>query len=115
MAVIKIEDIYLYVSTVDGNHLENLQANAFMDHSGISYLKYRVDTPDIVENLLKSINSWWTGRTDRPEFNLPPITSFPFVTYTEVHDDVPARLSPVKYLTGIDAIKTLPNLIAQTS
>ena len=106
MAVVKIEEVYLYTSEASANAAENIQAKAFMDHSTIPFTNLFYNDQTQLEEVLSSINTWWT----RPDINLPPITEFPFITYTEVHDDIPARFSPVKYLAGIEAIKTFPAL-----
>ena len=105
MAIKKIEEIYLYVSEVVSNSAENIQAVAFMDHSGIPFTRMMYNDKSQHPEALAALNSWWAGR-------LPEVTSFPFLTYVEVHDDIPARLSPVKYLAGIDAIKTIVDLYA---
>lgn len=109
MAIIKIEEIFLYASESTTNSAENIQANAFMDHSGIEYTRLWYNDPSQHEAVLSAVNSWFTA----PNSNLPPVTKFPFLHYTEVHDDIPARSSPLKYLEGIDAIKTFPDIYNQ--
>lgn len=103
MAIVKIEDVYLYVSEVVPNAAENLEATAFMDHSGIKYTRLFYNNENDTQNSINAVNTWWSEGT-------PPITGYPFLTYVEVHDDIPARQSPVKYLEGIEAIKTFPDL-----
>lgn len=103
MAIVKIEELYLYVSEVVPNAAENVQAMAFMDHSGLPYVKMMYNDASQHPDVLAPLNSWWADR-------LPPVDGFPFLTYVEVHDNVPARLSPVKYLKGIDNIQTIVDL-----
>lgn len=107
MALVKIEEVFLYVATTE-NPAENLEAVAFMDHSNIPYVKLQYNDSEQLPNVLAAVNTWW----DRPDVNLPPLTGFPFLVYTEVHDNILARHSPVKYLAGLDNIKTFPSLLA---
>jgi hypothetical protein len=108
MAVLKIEEVFLYVSEVVSNSSENIQAMAFMDHSGIPYTKLAYNDPAQHPSVFAPLNSWWTDR-------LPPVDSFPLITYVEVHDDRPARLSPVQYLKGIEEIKTIVGIYTSTN
>lgn len=98
MALQKIEEVYLYISEVVDNSAENIQAAAFMDHSGIPFTRMMYNDKAQHPDALGALNSWWEGK-------LPPLDGFPFVTYVEVHDDIPARYSPVKYAAGIENIK----------
>lgn len=108
MAIVKIEEVYLYVSEVVANSAENIEAMAFMDHSTVPFVKMMYNDPAQHPQVFEPINSWWADR-------LPPVETFPFVTYVEVHDDIPARFSPVKYLKGIDDIKTIVQLYNATN
>lgn len=110
MAIQKIEEIYLYVSELAPNAAENIQAIAFMDHSGISYTRLLYNDAAQHESIFSSLNSWW-----QHDPNIAPVSTFPFLTYVEVHDDIPARLSPVKNLQGIDQINTIPNILNSVS
>ena len=105
MAVVKIEELFLYVSEVVPNSAENIQAMAFMDRAGLPYTKLAYNDASQHESVLAPLNSWWADR-------LPPVDSFPLLTYVEVHDDRPARMSPVMYLKGIDEIKTIVDIYA---
>lgn len=105
MAAIKIEEVYLYVSEHSESPAENIQAMAFMDHqTTVPFTRMLYNDPAQFEDIFKSINSW-LNITGQPE-----VTKFPFITYVEVHDDIPARHSPVKALEGIDAIKTIVDI-----
>lgn len=103
MAIKKIEEVYLYVSEVVNNSAENIQALAFMDHSDIPFTKMMYNDSAAIPDVLAALNTWWQDR-------LPPLESFPFITYVEVHDDIPARHSPVQYLQGIDNIKKIVDI-----
>lgn len=106
MAIKKIEEIYLYVSELSSNAAENIQAVAFMDHSGIPYTRMMYNDASQHEDIFNNLNTWWQYNLD-----VEPVSYFPFLTYVEVHDDIPARLSPVKNLQGIDQIKTIVDII----
>lgn len=97
MAIVKIEEVFIYVSvsSVD-DPVENAKALAAIDHSGIPFGKLIYSDPEQRQMIFDSVNSWWC----RDPYNLEPVNSFPFITYTEVHDDIPARSSPVKYKLG---------------
>lgn len=100
MSIVKIEEVFLYASTVADNAAENLQAMAALDHSSIPYIRLIYNDPQQNEEVFNAVNSWWT----RPDVDLPPVGSFPFVVYTEVMDNIPVRHSPVKYKAGVDGI-----------
>lgn len=111
MAVVKIEEVTLYVATPVSNVTENLEAVGFMDHSGIPYVKLQYNDASQLPDVLTGVNTWWT----RPDVALPPLEGFPFLVFTEVHDNIPARYSPVKYVAGLDAIKSFPAYFASVN
>ena len=103
MAIVKIEELYLYVSEVVENSAENIQAMAFLDHSGLPFVKMMYNDPSQHPQVFEPLNSWWADR-------LPAVNSFPLLTYVEVHDNIAARYSPVQYLQGIDDIKKIVDI-----
>jgi len=107
MAIVKIEEVFLYTATATTNVAENLEAVAFMDHSGIQYTKLQYNDAEQLPAVLSAVNTWW----DRPDMAREPLTGFPFLVYTEVHDDIAARHSPVRCLDGIEKIKTFPAIL----
>ena len=104
MAIQKIEEVYLYYSDAKGGAEENIGAVAFLERTDVPFTKMFYNSGTDFNDFFSSINTWWT----RPDINLPPLTTFPFITYVEVHDDIPARLSPVKYVAGLEEIKKFP-------
>lgn len=104
MALVKIEEVYLYTKDGFQDVPEMLKAKAFMDKTGIPYTHLNYNDQGGAEETLRSVNTWWS----RPDINLPPVEKYPFITYTEVHDDIPARYSPVKYKQGLENIETFP-------
>lgn len=110
MAIQKIEEIMLYVSELSPNAAENIQAVAFMDHSEIPYTRMMYNDASQHDSIFSSVNSWWQHNT-----NVTPVATFPFLTYVEVHDDIPARMSPVKNLQGIDQIETIADIVNSVS
>jgi hypothetical protein len=111
MAVVKIEEVFLYFSDVTDDAAENLSAAAFMDHSEIPYTRLLYNDADQCKEVLDAVNTWWAQERDYAPA-LPPVTKYPFLVYTEVHDNVPARYSPIRYLEGLEAIKTFADIYA---
>ena len=111
MAIVKIEEVYLYFSGVTDDAAENLSAAAFLDHSGIEFTRLLYNDAEQCKQVLDAVNTWWTIERDFAPA-LPPVTRYPFLVYTEVHDNIPARYSPVRYLEGLDAIKTFAEIYA---
>ena len=107
MAITKIEEIHLYCSESVENSVENIQAMSFMDHSGIPYTKLTYNDPAQHASVMESINGWIALPS---LYEHSPITKFPFLVYTEIHDDIPARSSPLRFLEGIEAIQTFQNV-----
>jgi hypothetical protein len=105
MAIVKLEEIYLYYSDARGSAEENIGAVAFLERTNIPFTKLFYNEASDFESLFNALNGWWS----RPDINLPPIDSFPFITYVEVHDDILARFSPVKYVFGLEEIKKFPD------
>jgi hypothetical protein len=103
MSVIKIEEVHLYFTDAAENVAENLEAAAFMENCGIPYTRLYFNNQSPLVDILNSVNTWWQNTQ-------PPATKYPFITYVEVHDDLPARQSPIKYLEGIDNIKNFPDI-----
>ena len=112
MAITKIEEVNLYQSNTSGDAVENLEAVAFMDHSGIPCTNLVYNDADQCVVVLEAVNTWWATANAYTEA-LPPVTKFPFLTYSEVHDDIPARLSPVRYAEGLEAIKIFADYYKQ--
>lgn len=107
MAITKIEEIHLYCSESVENSAENIQAMSFMDHSGIPYTKLAYNDPAQHASVMESINGWIALPSI---YEHSPITKFPFLVYTEIHDDIPARNSPLRFLEGIEAIQTFQSV-----
>jgi hypothetical protein len=107
MAIKKIEEVYLYYTDLPGMVEKNFNAAIALDKANISFQRMQYGIGADLDELLKALNTWWK----QPYVTLPPLSidSFPFIVYTEVHDDIPARLSPVKFVEGLDAIKAFPN------
>jgi hypothetical protein len=117
MSIQKIEEVYLYFSDVTGDAAENTAAVAFMDHSGIPFTRLMYNDISQCQEVLNAVNTWWAD--DRAIGDnlyapaLPALTKYPFLVYTEVHNDVPARYSPVRYASGLAAIQAFPALYTQ--
>jgi len=108
MAIKKIEEVYLYYTDLSGTVEKNLTTLVALDKASIPFTKmFYGETADF-DALISSLNTWWAYS----HVNLPSLTidSFPFLVYTEVHDDIPARMSPVKYASGEQDINAFISL-----
>ena len=121
MAIVKIEQIYLYTDQApkprpttpppEGGEVveaeapvpddsDSAKAIAWFAEQGITdYVNLNYSDPSVSAKCFEPLNSWtFIGKTE-------DIAAFPFVYYTEVHDDLPANSMPVVLLYGLDAIK----------
>jgi hypothetical protein len=106
MAIVKIEEVYLYSTDAFDNPEENISAVAFFENSGVPFTNMYYNANNDFDGMFSALNSWWV-RGD--EHSMPELHQFPFITYVEVHDNIPARLSPVKYVAGLEEIKKFPD------
>jgi hypothetical protein len=121
MAIIKIEQIHLYTdqapkpqpaaSSPEGSDAveaeapvpddsDSAKAIAWFAEQGITdFTHLNYGNPEGHEDCFAPLNTWpFLGKTE-------DIAAFPFVYYTEVHDDLPANNMPVVLLYGLDAIQ----------
>jgi hypothetical protein len=121
MAITKIEQIYLYTDQVfEGVTVptppdkidmadidvpapadnDSAKAIAWLAEHGITdYVNLNYGDPSTHADCFTPLNTWpFIGKTE-------DIAAFPFVYYTEVHDDLPANSMPMVLLYGLDAIK----------
>lgn len=96
MAILKIEEVYLY-TTLDHTHAECFAMKKWLDDNAVQYTQLHYPA-EATADALAPLNTWWEGVT---------FENFPIVIYTEVRDDTPLSLSPRRFL------KTLAD--AQTS
>jgi hypothetical protein len=101
MAITKIDDIYLYtdLSWDPSEVSESVDAKAFLDACGLTYIHLNYADPEQHPFVFDPLSSWSFSDGSHK------IETFPFVIYTEIHDD----LSPAKYpkvlLYGLDEIE----------
>lgn len=121
MAIVKIEQIYLYTDQVfptatvpaasDYTGVEDIEAPApadsdsakaiawFAEQGITDFVNLNYADPASHPDCLAALNTWpFLGKTE-------DIAAFPFVYYTEVHDDLPANNMPMVLLYGLDAIQ----------
>jgi hypothetical protein len=103
MAIQKLEELYLYYSDAFNGATENIKAVALVENSGVPFTRMYFNAQADTTQLFEALNSWWVKEDGS---GLDEVNTFPFITYVEVHDDIPARLSPVKYAKGYDGIKS---------
>lgn len=104
MSMTKIDAIYLYTDFQwDSNEVtESTEAKKFLDDNGIQYTLLNYAIKEDHENCLAPLRSWAFSNI---EGGTHSFEKFPFVIYTEVHDDLPIDQMPRVLLFGIDAIK----------
>lgn len=108
MAIVKIEQIYLYTDQVFDTETktfgpadsDSAKALAWFAEQGITdFVNLNYSDPSVHADCFAPLNSWpFIGKTE-------DISAFPFVYYTEVHDDLPANSMPMVLLCGLDAIQ----------
>ena len=101
MAITKIEQIYLYTDQVpDAENTDSTKAIAWFAEQGITdFVNLNYADASVHQDCFTPLNTWsFIGKTE-------DIAAFPFVYYTEVHDDLPANSMPMVLLYGLDAIK----------
>ncbi len=110
MTVKMIDEIFVYTSTTE-NVVESQELIAWFDHSDIPYSLLKYSDIEQCQIVLDAVNTWW--QPDENDITQEPLTSYPFVIYTEVHSDKPLSYLPRKYIQGKDnIIAELPTLYA---
>jgi hypothetical protein len=107
MSLIRIEQIYLYTdqaydedgltdpNTDSAKAIQWLQDNSIIDYTHLNYAD-----PQYHPDCFAPLNTWYFS--NRPNHTL---TAFPFLYYTEVHDNLPVNQMPMVLLDGLDEIK----------
>jgi hypothetical protein len=101
MAIIKIDDIYLYTDIQEekNEQTESVDAKAFMDSLDIKYTNLNYPIPE--EHHLNFVPlGTWVFADGQHVFE-----KFPFVIYTEIHDDLSPAYYPRVLLYGLNEIK----------
>jgi hypothetical protein len=100
MAISKIDAIYLYTDMTweEGEKTDSTQARAYLDAEGVEYILLNYADPAQHEDATSPLRTW--GFID----GYHDIKAFPFVIYTEVHDDMSMTKWPKVLLYGLDAI-----------
>ena len=96
MALTKIDDIFLYTG-LTASASASYEAKTWLDSQNIPYEFMHYAVPSEHQALFTALNTWWP---DQHVF-----TDFPFVIYTEIHDDLSPRNYPKICLMGLDEIK----------
>jgi len=108
MAITKIEQIYLYTDqvydpetrTLVSTDTDSARAIAWFAAQGITdYINLNYGDATTHQDCFNPLNTWaFIGKEQ-------DIAAFPFVYYTEVHDDLPANSMPMVLLYGLAAIE----------
>lgn len=101
MSITKIDDIYLYTDLdwTPDQIGESVDAKSYMDTTGINYIHLNYADPAQHHDAISPLNSW--GFSDGSH----TIDKFPFIIYTEIHDDLSPSAYPRVLLYGLEAIK----------
>jgi hypothetical protein len=107
MSIIRIEQIYLYTDQtyneqglVDPNTDSAKAIQWLADNDITDYVNLNYGDPAFHPDCFAPLNSWYFENCGNHTF-----TGFPFLYYTEVHDDKPVNQMPMILLYGLDEIK----------
>ena len=110
MTVKMIDEIFVYTSSTE-NVIEGYELLAWFHHVNIPFSKLEYSGDEAKQQVLNALNTWW--QPDDNGVTQPPLTSFPFVVYTEIPADKPIYQISKKYIQGKDnIIAELPTLYA---
>ncbi len=90
MAVINIEEVYLY-TTLDHTHAECYAMKQWLDQNNVKYVNLHYPAESKAD-VFAPLNTWWDNVT---------FDDFPILVYTEVRDDVPVSRSPRRFFTNV--------------
>ena len=102
MAITKIDSIYLYTNLTwaEGETSDSVEARKYLDDNGVQYIHLNYADPAQHEAALAPLRTWMFSDGLHTE-----ITDFPFIIYSEVHDDMDSSMYPKVLIYGLDAIK----------
>lgn len=92
-----IKDVYLYTKDVGNEKSSCFKAKKFLDDNGIPHTNLNYSDPSQHAELLSNVSSWWNGALT--------VTGFPFVHYTEIHEELDPSEYPVDILRGLTEIR----------
>lgn len=94
----RIDDIHLYMG-MTADAAECYEAKKFLVDNGIAFVPYMYGDDSAHAGLFEALTSW----------NMPgapaQIAKFPFLTYTEVHDNLPPSQYPRICVYGAAALR----------
>lgn len=96
MTITKIDDVYLYANDFQGPS-DCFDAKTWLDENNITYQFMYYGNPDEYQRLFDSASENWSQQT--------PLSAFPFLIYTEIHDDLSPSRYPQVCLRSLDEIK----------
>ena len=103
MALIKIDDVDLYTGFT-ASAADCYAAKKWLDEQNITYTLMNYADDSQHNDLFNALNTWWP--------NQHTFTDFPFVIYTEIHDDLSPKNYPKVCIQGLADIQAsnLPQL-----
>lgn len=92
-----IKDVYLYTGSVQKTSAQSTAAKEWLETNGVAFTHLHYADKDAHKEIFSAVMTWWQNKY--------VINAFPFLIYTEVHDDIEEALSPRVLLQGLGAIK----------
>lgn len=97
MALVKIEEVYLYTCDTD-NPVDTYLLLAWLHQNKVEFTHLNYGDPSQHKLVFDAINTWWRDGE-------APLSTFPFLVYTVIDSDIPVLQSKRTYTAGIDNIK----------
>jgi hypothetical protein len=94
----RIDDIQLYMG-ITPEAADCYHAKKYLEDAGVGHVPYMYSDESQHADNFAAISSWKLAGAPAE------VDKFPFVIYTEVHDDLPPSQYPKKMLYGLEDIK----------
>lgn len=95
MALVKIDDVFLYTALTATAHQCWLMKKYLQDNN-INYTNLHYNDDTQLPDVFAPLNTWWTNVT---------FDEMPILIYTEIHDDLPPSKYPRKFFKTVADIQ----------
>jgi hypothetical protein len=107
--LVRIDDIHLYtnIDWASGDLQVSHMAQKFFEENDMPVILMNYNgSPEILEAALEPLRTWRFENkiSETNKYGLFDLQEFPFLIYTEVHDDIPPSKFPRILLYGYDEI-----------
>jgi len=96
MSIVKIDDVYLYANEYEETS-ECYEAKKWLEDNGIEHEFMYYGEAEAHQRLFESASINWPDQ--------PPLNKFPFLVYTEIHDNLRPSQYPQVCLRSLEEIK----------